>query len=175
MTTTTLLLRLPQRIGRHAQPPPALRTLVFGLAILTMSVLTGCGEGVEADIGPILTDALNPASGGSNGSAGNSNGSGSGSPSGSGGSSGPIGGAIAASLAWDPVTDPSILGYIVHFGKRSPGSYGSCAYEQATFSSSPSVTVTGLMPNTAYYFAVSAFNGLESSCSAEAVTVTGSI
>jgi hypothetical protein len=41
------------------------------------------------------------------------------------------------------------------------------------FSSSPSVTVTGLANNTTYYFAVSAYNGLESACSAEVAMVTG--
>jgi len=37
---------------------------------------------------------------------------------------------------------------------------------------SPSATVPNLDPNTTYYFAVSAYNGLESPCSEEVSTVT---
>ena len=84
----------------------------------------------------------------------------------------PTGGA-SASLAWDPV--PNVWGYIVHYGISSPNSTGSCAYPSSMFSSTPSVTVDGLAENMTYYFAVSAFNGLESPCSAEVVTVTKSV
>ena len=78
----------------------------------------------------------------------------------------------SASLAWDPVA--CVLGYIVHYGPESPGSPGSCTYAESVFSSTPSATVTGLAANTTYYFSVSAFNGLESPCSVELTTVTGS-
>ena len=81
-------------------------------------------------------------------------------------------GSAFASLAWDPV--PDVEGYIVHYGTSSPGSPGSCAYAQSTFTDSPAATLTGLANSTTYYFAVSAYNGLESACSAEVVTVTGS-
>ena len=37
---------------------------------------------------------------------------------------------------------------------------------------SPSATITDLDPNTLYYFAVSAYNGLESACSNEVSTLT---
>ncbi len=77
-----------------------------------------------------------------------------------------------ASLAWSPVPDPSVMAYFVHYGRQSPGQPGSCAYEQSQYVGSPSATITGLEPNTLYYFTVSAYNGLESACSSEVSTVT---
>jgi hypothetical protein len=77
------------------------------------------------------------------------------------------------SLAWDPVN--GVHGYLVYYGSESPGVAGSCAYAESVFTSTPSVTVTGLNPNTTYYFAVSAFNGLESPCSTELVTVMDAV
>lgn len=72
------------------------------------------------------------------------------------------------SLAWDQVN--GVHGYLVYYGTESPGVDGSCAYAQSVFTSTPSVTVTGLAPKSTYYFAVSAFNGLESPCSTEIMT-----
>lgn len=77
-----------------------------------------------------------------------------------------------ASLAWNPVQDPSVSGYFVHYGRQSPGQQGSCTYESSVQVDSPSATVTSLDPNTRYYFTVSAYNGLESACSNEVSTVT---
>lgn len=77
-----------------------------------------------------------------------------------------------ASLTWDPVTDPSVVGYYIHYGKQSLGQTGSCAYQDAKFVTTPSGTVTGLDTNSQYYFAVSAYNGLESACSNEVSTGT---
>jgi hypothetical protein len=79
---------------------------------------------------------------------------------------------ITISLAWDPVPDPSVHSYFVHYGQQSPGQPGSCAYESSMRVISPSATVTNLEPNTLYYFTVSAHNGLESTCSKEVSTVT---
>jgi hypothetical protein len=81
---------------------------------------------------------------------------------------------IDASLAWQPVQDPSVSAYFVHYGRQSPGHAGSCAYESSMYVDSPSATVTNLEPDTLYYFTVSAYNGLESSCSSEVSTVTPS-
>ena len=81
-------------------------------------------------------------------------------------------GPASASLAWDPVA--GVLGYIVYYGTQRPGSPGSCAYSQSVFSSTPSATVAGLDADTTYYFAVSSYNGLESACSGEITTTTGS-
>jgi len=77
-----------------------------------------------------------------------------------------------ASLDWNPVPDPSVSAYFVHYGKQSPHQLGSCAYEHSISVDSPSATLTNLDPNTQYYFAVSAYNGLESACSNEVSTVT---
>lgn len=80
--------------------------------------------------------------------------------------------AATASLEWLPVQDPSVIAYFVHYGKQSPGQPGSCTYESSMYVDSPSATVPNLDPNTTYYFAVSAYNGLESPCSEEVSTVT---
>jgi hypothetical protein len=83
----------------------------------------------------------------------------------------------SASLSWDPVADPSVSAYFVHYGQRSPGQVGSCLYEDSIFVDSSSATVTNLAPNTLYYFSVSAYDGLErleSACSNEVSIVTSS-
>jgi hypothetical protein len=77
-----------------------------------------------------------------------------------------------ASLEWNPVPDPSVSAYFVHYGRQSPHQPGSCAYEHAVSVDSPSVMLTDLDPDTHYYFAVSAYNGFESTCSNEVSTVT---
>lgn len=77
-----------------------------------------------------------------------------------------------ASLEWQPVQDPSVIAYFVHYGRQSPGQPGSCTYESSMYVDSPSATITNLDPNTLYYFSVSAYNGLESPCSEEVSTVT---
>jgi hypothetical protein len=98
------------------------------------------------------------------------------------GGGGETGGAVApsadtgvtASVAWSPVPDPSINSYFVHYGRQSPDQPGSCAYEHSmhVHAGSTSATITDLDPNTVYYFAVSAYNGMESGCSNEVSTVT---
>jgi len=77
-----------------------------------------------------------------------------------------------ASLKWDPVPDSSVSVYFVHYGPQSPGEPGSCNYEHSISVDSSSATVANLDPNTRYYFAVSAYNGLESVCSDEVWTDT---
>jgi hypothetical protein len=79
---------------------------------------------------------------------------------------------ITASLAWNPVQDPSVHSYIVHYGRQSPGQSGSCEYENSIRVHSPSATVTNLEANTLYYFTVSADNDLESACSNEVSIIT---
>src|SRR5688572_29834657 len=66
---------------------------------------------------------------------------------------------VTASLEWNPVQDPSVSTYFVHYGRQSPGQQGSCAYESSMPVDSPSATITNLDPNTLYYFTVSAYNG----------------
>ncbi len=86
----------------------------------------------------------------------------------------------SASLAWDPNTDPSVVGYYVHYGLQSPNSPGSCAYSNSAYyslaslanASSPTATISGLAMGTMYYFTVSAYNGIESACSNETSKTT---
>lgn len=81
--------------------------------------------------------------------------------------------AVSLSVVWDPVPDPSVVGYTLYYGTSSTNVFGSCSYANSVFSSSPNVTLSGLAPNTTYYFAVSAYNGLSSACSGEVSTTTG--
>lgn len=76
------------------------------------------------------------------------------------------------SLAWDPVQDPTVYAYHVHYGRQSTGQPGSCSYSDSVSVSSPSVAIDGLDPDTRYYFAVSAYNGVNGPCSNEVSTVT---
>jgi fibronectin type III domain protein len=82
------------------------------------------------------------------------------------GGEGGSGGAMAA-VAWDPVNDPTVTSYTVHYGKQPSGSLGSCNYENSVDVAEPSVSIGGLEFNAQYYFAVSAFNGANGACSNE--------
>ncbi|HEU4683335.1 MAG TPA: fibronectin type III domain-containing protein [Nitrospira sp.] len=79
---------------------------------------------------------------------------------------------LSVSLAWDPVQDPSVTGYVIHYGRSSPHSAGSCNYESSMFVSTNEGVVPNLYPESAYYFAVSSYNGVESVCSSEVSTTT---
>jgi hypothetical protein len=65
-----------------------------------------------------------------------------------------------ATLSWDPVQDPTITEYRLHYGSQPQN------YPLLASSASPTVTVTNL-DNTRYYFAVTAYNGAESGLSNE--------
>ena len=81
-----------------------------------------------------------------------------------------------ATLVWNPVQpqagDPSILGYYIYFGRQSTSQPGSCSYEDSIFVMTSTGTVTGLETGSRYYFAVSAYNGVEGACSNEVFTDT---
>ena len=81
-----------------------------------------------------------------------------------------------ARLTWDPNPDPKVAGYAVYYGKQSSGEHGSCSYEESQSVESPPAIITGLDPNTPYFFAISAYgdNGgdSESPCSNEVLVVT---
>ncbi|MDF0643737.1 MAG: fibronectin type III domain-containing protein [Nitrospira sp.] len=79
---------------------------------------------------------------------------------------------LSVTLAWDPVPDPSVTGYVIHYGRSSSNQRGSCGYETSLFVSQPQGTVGNLHPETRYYFSVSSYNGIEGSCSEEVSTVT---
>jgi hypothetical protein len=76
------------------------------------------------------------------------------------------------SLVWNPVQDPSVVAYFVHYGKQGSGQHGSCNYQFSTFVGAPSATIPNLEHDTTYYFAVSAYNGVEGACSNEVSTTT---
>lgn len=83
-----------------------------------------------------------------------------------------------ARLTWDPSPDPNVQGYFVHYGKQSPGESSACSYEESQRVTAPPATITGLEPNTVYFFAISAFGESESEvetpCSDEVLVVTPS-
>ena len=145
MAETTLLLRLLHPTQATKRRSAALR-IVLVILVLSGSMGSGCGSGGE-------------------GQAVSTNG-------GSAGDRAPSGPA-SSSLAWDPVA--GVVGYFIHYGTQSPNAFGSCAYSQSAFSTTPTVTVTGLAANTTYYFSVSSYNGLESPCSGELSTVTDTV
>jgi hypothetical protein len=68
----------------------------------------------------------------------------------------------------------------MHYGTQSPNSPGSCAYALSSYypitslsnASLPSVAINNLTAGTTYYFAVSAYNGVESACSNEVSKAT---
>jgi fibronectin type III domain protein len=133
-----------RRVTEAARTPLYLTAIVTGFLLSALPLLTGCGAGGETGTDPSVT--VTPSSGAGASTA-------------------------SASLTWNQVQDPSVTppvsAYFVHYGRHSPGQPGSCAYENSMHTSSPSATVTDLDPNTVYYFAVSAYNGLESACSNE--------
>jgi fibronectin type III domain protein len=124
-------------ITQAAHIPLRVTTMVAGLLLATMSLLTGCASEDQGGGGSTATPA-----------------------------------AASVSLEWQAVQDPSVIAYFVHYGRQSPGQPGSCTYESSMYVDSPSATVPNLDPNATYYFAVSAYNGLESPCSEEVSTVT---
>jgi hypothetical protein len=144
MKKTSLSVRLVQMIQTTTRQSGTIRVVVLTILLVTGSLITGCGSGGD---------------GGGLPSAGSSG-------DGSAGLTGPA----SAALAWDPVG--SVWGYFIHYGTQSPGSPGSCAYAESVFSSTPTATVDGLAANTTYYFAVSSYNGLESTCSIELTRMT---
>ncbi|MDF0674894.1 MAG: fibronectin type III domain-containing protein [Nitrospira sp.] len=83
-----------------------------------------------------------------------------------------------ARLTWEAYPDSNVAGYSVHYGKQSSGEPGSCSYEESQSVEAPPAIITGLEPNTPYFFAISAYGGevgeseSSSSCSNEVLVVT---
>ena len=69
--------------------------------------------------------------------------------------------AVAASvtLGWDPLDDPSVVGYVLHYGQRSGHYINALQVTNGT-----SATVRGLAANTIYYFSITSYDsaGFES-------------
>lgn len=81
---------------------------------------------------------------------------------------------VSVRLDWDHSPDSDINNYYVYYGMQPTGDPGSCTYEQSQAVKSPPATITGLEPNTPYFFAISAFKESESPCSIEFMVVTPS-
>ncbi|MDF0673201.1 MAG: fibronectin type III domain-containing protein [Nitrospira sp.] len=96
---------------------------------------------------------------------------------------------VTAHVTWDRPSDFKATGYSIHYGKRSSeeprseesGSEelsseepNSCAHGESQTVEAPPATITGLEPNTPYFFAIRAFNESESTCSNEITAVTPS-
>ncbi|TKB64201.1 MAG: fibronectin type III domain-containing protein [Nitrospira sp.] len=81
-----------------------------------------------------------------------------------------------ARLTWAVNPDPTVTGYRVYYGKESSGEPGSCSYETSQSVEAPPATISGLEPNTPYFFAISAFGGeegeAESPCSNEVLMIS---
>jgi hypothetical protein len=81
-----------------------------------------------------------------------------------------------ARLTWAVNPDPRVTGYRVYYGKESSGEPASCSYETSQSVEAPPAIITGLEPNTPYFFAISAFGGeegeAESPCSNEVLMIS---
>lgn len=84
-----------------------------------------------------------------------------------------------ARLTWAVHPDPTVAGYRVYYGKESSGEPGSCSYETSQSVENPPAIITGLEPNTPYFFAISAYGGedseSESPCSNEVLVISSPI
>jgi hypothetical protein len=104
---------------------------------------------------------------------------------------------VTAHVSWDPPSDFKVAGYQIYYGKSSSensiseGSSSeesnseesileessseepnSCSHGESQAVDTPPATITGLEPNTPYFFAIRAFNESESLCSNEFFAVT---
>lgn len=70
----------------------------------------------------------------------------------------------SVTLAWNPSTDPTVVGYNVYYGGAS-GNYTNTLFA----GNATSLTVSGLVEGTTYYFATTAYNnsGVQSPFSSE--------
>jgi Fibronectin type III domain len=173
---TTLLVRLQKVIGCLTRESLCLKSMAFRLMIVCIPPLTGCGDGETSQLNDLaaaeepsqlndMAEETSQLNGLAMAMAGRRRSTTT---------------TVSASLTWDAGTNPSIIGYHVHYGTQSPNSVGSCAYAQSIYysldslanASSPSVTISSLATDTTYYFAVSAYNGIESACSNEVSKAT---
>jgi hypothetical protein len=91
---------------------------------------------------------------------------------------------VTAHVTWDPPPGINVAGYTIYYGKRSsekPRAEKSsskerrpCSHGESQTFEAPHGTITGLEPNTEYFFAIRAFNENESEslCSNEISAVT---
>lgn len=85
---------------------------------------------------------------------------------------------VTTQLTWDYPSDANVTRYYIYYRKQpSPEAQGSeepssCSYEDRQAVEAPPATITGLEPNTPYFFAISASNESESLCSNEIMAIT---
>ena len=104
---------------------------------------------------------------------------------------------VTARLTWNHPSDINVAGYSIYYGKSSPEEPGSeesiaeesiseestsdesiseelssCSQGESQAVEAPPATITGLEPNTRYFFAIRAFNDSESICSNKITAVT---
>lgn len=96
---------------------------------------------------------------------------------------------VTAHLTWDRPSNFEAVGYYIYYGKRSPEEPrseesvteessseepSSCSQGESQAVEAPPATITGLEPNTSYFFVIRALNESESLCSNEITAVTPS-
>ncbi len=100
---------------------------------------------------------------------------------------------VTANLSWDHPPDFNVAGYVLYYGKHSQDSHSTeatseesnpeessseepnwCSQGEHQAVEAPSATITGLEPNTPYFFAIRAITGNESEnlCSNAIVMIT---
>ena len=184
MVLTTLFVRHRKTYEGTDRGPFGFGLIGLGLMLLCLSSFTACGPEGDSGNGGVIAAPGNgkgygygrqPKDSGGSTTDPSTGGTTTGTSTDPGGSPGTTTSGtptVSVSLAWDAVPNQSVTGYFVYYGTHSPNSSGSCAYAQSTFTTSTVATVDGLPPNTSYFFAVSAYNGLQSLCSAEVSTIT---
>ncbi len=80
---------------------------------------------------------------------------------------------VTVRLYWQHSAEANIFGYYVYYGKQPAQESGSCSsYEANQAVEAPPATITGLEPDTLYFFAIKKFNESENSCSEEIMVTT---
>ncbi len=79
---------------------------------------------------------------------------------------------VSVNIDWSHSSDSNVTNYYVYYGKQPSTQLGLCSYEDSQSVEAPPAMISGLEPNTPYFFAISAFNESESTCSTEIMIVT---
>ncbi len=80
---------------------------------------------------------------------------------------------VTVRLYWPRSPDGNIFGYSVYYGKEPAQEEGSCSsYEAHQVVEAPPATITGLEPDTLYFFAIKQFNESDKSCVNEIIVPT---
>lgn len=80
---------------------------------------------------------------------------------------------VTVRLYWPRSPEGNIFGYSVYYGKEPAQEEGSCSsYEAHEVVEAPPATITGLEPDTLYFFAIKKFNESDKSCLNELMVTT---